>query len=131
MQYTANKPHNGVLIINAAGLKYRLQEDHVFKEIRYAQVREVKIKYDFFLFMIGRVFAPLQLLFFIFLSIFHALTWPIGIELIFWFGYLFVAFFIPLKYTVVVHKGPIVAEVFITEKKREAQRIKKEIESHL
>ena len=131
MQYTANKPHNGVLIIQAAGLRYRLQEDHVFKEIRYAQVREVKIKYDFFLFLIGRVFAPLQLLFFIFLSIFHALTWPIGIELIFWFGYLFVTFFIPLKYTVVVHKGPIVAEVFITEKKREAQRIKKEIESHL
>ena len=50
MQYTANKPYNSVLIIQPSGLRYRLQEDHVFKEIRYTQVTGVKIKKDFFLF---------------------------------------------------------------------------------
>lgn len=48
MQYTANKPYNSVLIIQPSGLRYRLQEDHVFKEIRYTQVTGVKIKKDFF-----------------------------------------------------------------------------------
>jgi hypothetical protein len=64
MQYTANKPYNSVLIIQPSGLRYRLQEDHVFKEIRYTQVTGVKIKKDFFLFLMGYIIAPLQLLFF-------------------------------------------------------------------
>ena len=38
MQYTANKTYNSVLIIYPSGLRYRFQEDHVFKEIRFAQV---------------------------------------------------------------------------------------------
>ena len=35
------------------------------------------------------------------------------------------------NYTVEVHKGPLVAEVFISINKKEALQIKKEIESHL
>ena len=48
MQYTSNKPYNSILIIQPSGLRYRLQEDHIFKEIRYTQVTGVKIKKDFF-----------------------------------------------------------------------------------
>lgn len=81
MQYTANKPYNSVLIIQPSGLRYRLQEDHVFKEIRYTQVTGVRIKKDFFL--MGYIIAPLQLLFFIYLGYDRGLSWPNGIELIF------------------------------------------------
>ena len=63
MQYTVNKPYNSVLIIQPSGLRYRLQEDHVFKETRNTQVTGVKIKKDFFLFLMGYIIAPLQLLF--------------------------------------------------------------------
>jgi hypothetical protein len=35
------------------------------------------------------------------------------------------------NYIVELHKGPLIAEVFITRNKKEAQRIKKEIESRL
>ena len=50
MQYTVNKPYNSVLIIQPTLLRYRLKEDHIFKEIRYAQVTGVKVKKDFFFF---------------------------------------------------------------------------------
>ena len=50
MQYTAKTPHDSVLILQADGLRYRYQEDHVFKDIRYGQITEVKIKRNLFQF---------------------------------------------------------------------------------
>lgn len=50
MQYTANKPYNSVLIIQPSGLRYRLQEDHIFKEIRYAQVTGLSLRKIIFVF---------------------------------------------------------------------------------
>ena len=131
MQYTANKPYNSVLIIQPSGLRYRLQEDHVFKEIRYTQVTGVKIKKDFFLLLMGYIIAPLQLLFFIYLSYDQGLSWPIGIELIFWGGYLCSYFFIPINFTVVIKRGSLASDVFMTPRLSQAKAIKKEIESHL
>ena len=46
MQYTSKKTFPSVLIIKPSGLRYRLQEDHHFKEIRYAQATKVKVKKD-------------------------------------------------------------------------------------
>ena len=46
MQYTANKPHNAVLIIQDSGIRYRLNEDHIFKDIRFAQITVIKLKAD-------------------------------------------------------------------------------------
>ncbi len=46
MQYTANKPHNAVLIIQGSGIRYRLNEDHIFKDIRFAQITAIKLKAD-------------------------------------------------------------------------------------
>jgi len=46
MQYTANKPHNAVLIIHDSGIRYRLKEDHIFKDIRFAQITAIKLKSD-------------------------------------------------------------------------------------
>ncbi len=131
MQYTAKKPFNSVLIIQPSGLRYRLQEDHVFKEIRYMQVRGVQIKRDFYLLFFAYVVAPLQLLFLIYLSLYEGLTWPYGIELIFWGGYLIAHFFIPHNFKVVINKESLLSEIFITAKLRQAKKIKKEIESHL
>ena len=54
-----------MLIIQPSCLSYCLQEDHVFKEIHYAQVTEVKIKKDFF----NKVYnCSLTIVFFIYLS---------------------------------------------------------------
>ena len=57
MQYTAKKPFNSVLIVRPDGMRYRFQEDHVFKDIRYAQVTKVKVKSDlyrkYFLFLLA------------------------------------------------------------------------------
>ena len=64
MQYTANKPHNAVLIIQDSGIRYRLNEDHIFKDIRFAQITAIKLKADsnFFLyfFSISLVFYLIQ-----------------------------------------------------------------------
>ena len=58
MQYTAKTPHDSVLILQADGLRYRYQEDHVFKDIRYGQITEVKIKRNLFQFYFGLFLTP-------------------------------------------------------------------------
>lgn len=131
MQYTVNKPYNSVLIIQPTLLRYRLKEDHIFKEIRYAQVTGVKIKKDFFLFLMGGVFAPLHLVIFTYISFVQGLSWLNGIELIFWGGYLCYYFLRRVNYTVVINRGSLISEVFATHGLRKAKAIKKEIESHL
>ena len=61
MQYTAKTPHDSVLILQADGLRYRYQEDHVFKDIRYGQITEVKIKkksFPILFWFISNPFSP-------------------------------------------------------------------------
>lgn len=48
MQYTAKKPFNSVVILKEGEFRYRFQEDHIFKDIRYNQVTKVKVHTDLF-----------------------------------------------------------------------------------
>jgi len=130
MQYTANKPHNAVLIIQDSGIRYRLKEDHIFKDIRFAQITVIKLKADsnlfprFFLDIIGIV-SNSAIIYFV------GYSTIVLLNLVFWIFLGVTNLWQKRNYTVEVHKGPLVAEVFISNNKNEALQIKKEIESHL
>ena len=129
MQYTANKPHNAVLIIQDSGIRYRLKEDHIFKDIRFAQITAIKLKADssflrFFLDIIG-ILSNSAVMYFV------GYSTIILLNLVFWIFLGVTNLWQKRNYTVEVHKGPLVAEVFISNNKKEALQIKKEIESHL
>ena len=130
MQYTPNKPHNAVLIIQDSGIRYRLKEDHIFKDIRFAQITVIKLKADsnlfprFFLDIIGIV-SNSAIIYFV------GYSTIVLLNLVFWIFLGVTNLWQKRNYTVEVHKGPLVAEVFISNNKNEALQIKKEIESHL
>ena len=130
MQYTANKPHNAVLIIQDSGIRYRLKEDHIFKDIRFAQITVIKLKADsnlfprFFLDIIGIV-SNSAIIYFV------GYSTIVLLNLVFWIFLGVTNLWQKRNYTVEVHKGPLVAKVFISNNKNEALQIKKEIESHL
>ena len=129
MQYTANKPHNAVLIIQDSGIRYRLKEDHIFKDIRFAQITAIKLKADssflrFFLDIIG-ILSNSAVMYFV------GYSTIVLLNLVFWIFLGVTNLWQKRNYTVEVHKGPLVAEVFISNNKNEALQIKKEIESHL
>ena len=130
MQYTANKPHNAVLIIQDSGIRYRLKEDHIFKDIRFAQITAIKLKADsnlfprFFLDIIGIV-SNSAIIYFV------GYSTIVLLNLVFWIFLGVTNLWQKRNYTVEVHKGPLVAKVFISNNKNEALQIKKEIESHL
>ena len=128
MQYTAKKPFNSVLILHPDGLRYRFQEDHVFKDIRFAQVMNVKVKADLyrnFIVLLAPflVIANLHLMYvegFHWTNISNALVWVV----------LF-CFYLGMKKVYCIHiiKGPLTAEVFATHSRKEAYAIKAAIES--
>lgn len=128
MQYTAKKPFNSVLILHPDGLRYRFQEDHVFKDIRFAQVMNVKVKADLyrnFIVLLAPflVIANLHLMYvegFHWTNISNALVWVV----------LF-CFYLGMKKVYFVHiiKGPLTAEIFATHSRKEAYAIKAAIES--
>lgn len=130
MQYTANKPHNAVLIIQDSGIRYRLKEDHIFKDIRFAQITVIKLKADsnlfprFFLDIIG-ILSNSAIIYFV------GYSTIVLLNLVFWIFLGVTNLWQKRNYTVEVHKGPLVAKVFISNNKNEALQIKKEIESHL
>ena len=129
MQYTANKPHNAVLIIQDSGIRYRLNEDHIFKDIRFAQITAIKLKADssflrFFLDIVG-ILSNSAVMYFV------GYSTIVLLNLVFWIFLGVTNLWQKRNYTVEVHKGPLVAEVFISNNKKEALQIKKEIESHL
>ena len=129
MQYTANKPHNAVLIIQDSGIRYRLKEDHIFKDIRFAQITAIKLKADsgflrFFLDIVG-ILSNSAVMYFV------GYSTIVLLNLVFWIFLGVTNLWQKRNYTVEVHKGPLVAEVFISNNKNEALQIKKEIESHL
>lgn len=112
MQYTANKPYNSVLIIQPSGLRYRLQEDHIFKEIRYAQVTGVKLKKDHFRFYFVYIIAPLIIIGYFFIIQEQGLNLINGLNLIFWCCVLGLHFFYKQVYTLSIDKGPLTADIY-------------------
>lgn len=130
MQYTANKPHNAVLIIHDSGIRYRLKEDHIFKDIRFAQITAIKLKSDLKLLHIFFL-IPIGILFNLALVYFEGYSIIVTLNLVLWIFLGVSKLRQKRNYTVEVHKGPLVAEVFISIHKKEALQIKKEMESHL
>ncbi len=47
MQYNANKYCNSMFSVENSGLRYRLSEDHLVKEIPFSQITQVKIKTNY------------------------------------------------------------------------------------
>lgn len=130
MQYTSKKPFHSVLIIKPSGLCYRLQEDHQFKEIRYAQVTKVKVKKD-----PSANFFRIYFVLFVSQSIMH--YYEHGLNLFLAANLILIACMVAYQilgkqiFTFAIEKGPLTAEVFSTHQLAEAKKIKKEIESHL
>ena len=130
MQYTANKPADAVLIIQPDGLRYRLKADHLFKNIRYAQITKVKIIKDKLRLFLA-IYIPLLVLgqwenIRSFNWDWFTITYFILILL-----YSVYFFFTKPVYTLAIEKGPLTAEVFMTHNHKIVRQIKKEIESHL
>ena len=130
MQYTAKKPYNSVLIVSPKGLRYRFQEDHVFKDIHYAQITKVKLRYDLFRFYLLAL-IPLLITAHIYALMTEGFHWPYVLNLSLWALLLMYLVLTKNLYTIEIHKGPLVADVFISKNREEAKHIKKEIESHL
>ena len=130
MQYTSKKPHHSSLIVRPDGLRYRFQLDHVFKEIRYAQVKGIKIKSDG-LRIYFMLIAPLLITGHVYSLLKEGLSVINGLNLSFWILVFLIAIFVKKSYTLIIQKAGLEAEVYITNDKKEARRIKKEIESHL
>lgn len=131
MQYTAKKPYTSVLLIKPDGLRCRLQEDHLFKDIRYAQVTKVKVKKDYFRLYFRFLLSPFMIMGQIFIIRDEGLNVIYGINLLFWCCFLGFYFLVKPTYIITIDKGPLTAEVFSTHKLKEAKQIKKDIEAHL
>ncbi|MDA9245097.1 hypothetical protein N9P98_00425 [Flavobacteriaceae bacterium] len=128
MQYTANKPFSAVLIVQDDGIRYRFQEDHIFKDIRFAQVTAIKLRPEYSFFN-QFILIPISILSYSAILYLDGYSNIIMLILLFWGVLGGISFFQKQNYIVEVHKGPLVAEVFITRNKKEAKQIKKEIES--
>ena len=131
MQYTVNKPSDAVLIVQPHGLRYRLQSDHLFKEIRYSQITGVKIKKDYNRLFFGLFLAPLMIVGQFLALQEQGLNWITGSNLLVWIVLEGICLFMKPTFTVAVQKGPLTAEVFMAHNHKMVKRIKKEIESHL
>lgn len=131
MQYTSKKPYHSSLIVRPDGLSYRFQLDHVFKEIRYAQITRVNVKKDYFRRYFGFFLSPLMIMGQFFIIHDEGLNVINGINLLWWCCVLGFLFFYKQVYIISIDKGPLTAEIYMEEKLVEAPKIKKEIESHL
>lgn len=131
MQYTTNKPYDSVLILQSSGLRYRLQSDHLFKDIRYPQITGVKIKKDYHRLYFGFFLVPLMILGQFFTIQEQGLNWINGANLLFWIVFGGMYLFLKPTFTIAVQKGPLTAEVFMTHNYTLVKQIKKEIETYL
>ena len=111
MQYTAKKPFNSVVILKEGELRYRFQEDHIFKDIRYNQITKVKVHTDLF----RRYFTFLLPLFMIISLLVVGFTegfdWIIILNELVWLLLMGVYLRSKKVYTVQIKKGPLTAEV--------------------
>ena len=128
MQYTAKKPFNSVLILHPDGLRYRFQEDHMFKDIRFAQVTNVKVKSDLYRNFIVFL-APFLVIGNLHLVYVEGFHWTNISNVLVWVVLL--CFYLGMKKVYLIHiiKGPLTAEVFATQSRKEAYAIKAAIES--
>ena len=129
MQYTAKHPCNSFIDIVSTGINYRLLEDHVSKEILYSDITCMNIKKEYpshikllfftvsFLISTGILFSNVNGFF----NVIHAIVWVVFLYVI----------KIKESYTIQIHRGPLVAEVFLTNNKIEAERVIAEIESNI
>ena len=130
MQYTAKKPFNSVLIIRPDGMRYRFQEDHLFKDIRYAQVTKVKVKSDLYRKYLLFLLAPFMIISQLALGYTEGFNWSNISNALVWLAMFGVYLSMKKVYFVHVIKGPLTAEVFAPHQRKEAYAIKKAIESH-
>lgn len=130
MQYTAKTPHDSVLILQADGLRYRYQEDHVFKDMRYSQVTEINVYSDLYRKYFSIILAPLMIISQLAIGYFEGFHWTNISNAIVWIVFLGVYLFMKKVYVIKVVKGPLTAEVFATHSRSEAHSIKNAIESH-
>ena len=130
MQYTAKLPHNSVLILQPEGLRYRFQEDHVFKDIRYSQITGVKVKRNlikyYFVFLLG----PFMLLSQFYMMYSEGFNEINIFNAIVWFILMLMNALMKNIHLVNVKKGPLTAEVYGTHDAKEAKAIKRAIEIH-
>ena len=131
MQYTAKKPYGSRLQIQASGLCYVLEKNHLPKEISYHQITKVKLKGAFFRAYFVYFLVPLVTVGQFFIVQDQGLNFINGLNLFFWCCVLGGIVFFKPEYTLAVEKGALSAEIFVTQDKREAQEIKKTIESFL
>ena len=126
MQYTAKKTFNSVLIIRPDGMRYRFQEDHLFKDIRYAQVTKVVVKTDRYrkFHFYCCPFLVLGNLHLMYADGFHWSNISNALALDYMFGV-----YLSMKKVYFVH---VIDDYrgFATHQRKEAYAIKKAIESH-
>ena len=129
MQYTAKKPFNSDLILHPDGLRYRFQEDHVFKDIRFAQVTKVKVKSDLYRKYFSFILAPFMIISQLAIGYLEGFHWTNISNALVWIALL--CFYLGMKKVYFLHviKGPLTAEVFTTHSRKEAYAIKAAIES--
>ena len=126
MQYTANKPYTAVLLLKDEGIRYRFQEDHLFKDISFAKITAVKLKANVHFFSKFIIF-PIVILSNLAILYLDGYSFIVLVNLLFWIVWGGISLLQKRSYMIEVHKGPLVAEVFITKNKKEALQIKKKL----
>ena len=115
--------------IVSTGIYYRLFEDQVLNEILYSDITRMNIKKEYpshfkLLFFTGSFIISTGILFNNvngFFNVIHAIVWVVFLYVI----------KIKDSYTIQIHRGPLVTEVFLTNNKIEAERVIAEIESNI
>ena len=130
MQYTAKKPFNSVVILKEGELRYRFQEDHIFKDIRYNQITKVKVHSDLFRQYFAYFLAPFMVISQLGVGFAVGFDWIVILNVLVWL--LLIGVYLRSKkvYTVQIKKGPLTAEVYATHQLKEAKMIQQAIESH-
>ena len=127
MQYTAKRTCYSSIDKISNGINYRLLENHVLKEILYSEITKMNIKKDYppyfiLLFSLGALLISTVIFFSNennFFNIIHAIMWLV---------FLFYIIKIKQSYTIQIHREPLVAEVFLTNNKIEAESVLAEVE---
>ena len=130
MQYTAKKPFNSVVILKEGELRYRFQEDHIFKYIRYNQITKVKVHTDLFRRYFAYLLAPFMVISQMGVGFAVGFDWIVLLNVLVWLLLMGVYLSRKKVYTVQIKKGPLTAEVYATHQLKEAKMIQKAIESH-
>jgi len=130
MQYTAKKPFNSVVILKEGEFRYRFQEDHVFKDIRYNQITKVKVHTDLFRRYFAYLLAPFMVISQLGVGFAVGFDWIVLLNVLVWLLLMVVYLRSKKVYTVQIIKGPLTADIYATHQLKEAKMIQHAIESH-